>query len=135
MNKNTTFSNVTQKIILEDEVNNISEVLGYHDSARKLTVFCLVEYLLTAAANEWKSYREGADVGLGYVLPQVDHSTLSKKAAHVDYKVLKQIFELVVSKCNRATRRTLKIPKELLIVDSTTITVRGNSASLGRLSW
>ncbi|MDQ0217725.1 FCD domain-containing protein [Peribacillus cavernae] len=41
----------------------------------------------------------------------------------MDYKVLKQIFELVVSKCNRATRRTLKIPKELLIVDSTTITV------------
>ncbi|MDQ0221425.1 hypothetical protein J2S21_004598, partial [Peribacillus cavernae] len=90
MNKNTTFSNVTQKIVLEDEVHIISKAHGYHDSARKFTVFCLVNYLVTAAANEWKSYRESADVGLGYGLPQVDHSTLSKKAAHVDYKVLKQ---------------------------------------------
>ncbi|MDQ0217726.1 hypothetical protein J2S21_000818 [Peribacillus cavernae] len=34
MNKNTTFSNVTQKIVLEDEVHIISEALGYHDSAQ-----------------------------------------------------------------------------------------------------
>ncbi len=43
---------------------------------------------------------------------------------------MKKLFHLVVSKCNRATRRALKISKELLLVDSTTITV-GES----RLPW
>ncbi|RSK42568.1 IS4 family transposase [Bacillus canaveralius] len=123
MIKNTTFPNLVQKIILEDEMETIKKAIGYHDTARKLTIFHLVQYLVTAAANEWKSFRHSADVGENYDLPSVDHSTLSKKAASVDFQVFKQVFELVVSKCNRETRRALKIPKQLLIVDSTTITV------------
>lgn len=43
---------------------------------------------------------------------------------------MKELFHLVVSNCNRMTRRALKISKELLLVDSTTITV-GKS----RLPW
>ena len=53
-----------------------------------------------------------------------------KKAGHVDYIIMKKIFHLVVSKYNRMTRRALKISKDLLLVDSTTITV-GKS----RLPW
>lgn len=36
---------------------------------------------------------------------------------------MKEVFALIVHKCNRVTRRTLKIPNQLLLVDSTTITV------------
>jgi hypothetical protein len=37
---------------------------------------------------------------------------------------MKRIFELIVSKLNRAARRTLKIPRTFLSVDSTTFTVK-----------
>ncbi|WP_063974528.1 hypothetical protein [Domibacillus aminovorans] len=36
---------------------------------------------------------------------------------------MKQVFALIVRKYNRVTRRTLKIPNQLLLVDSTTVTV------------
>jgi hypothetical protein len=36
---------------------------------------------------------------------------------------MKQVFALIIHKCNRVTRRNLKIPNQLLLMDSTTITV------------
>jgi hypothetical protein len=65
-----------------------------------------------------------------YGLIKANYSTFSKKASDVPYKVIKQLFDLIVSKCNRKTRRSLKFPRQLLVVDSTTITV-GKS----RLPW
>lgn len=130
MKKNTTFHNLFQKIVSEEEIAIIQDAIGYKDTARKLDVLTLINYLLCASMNELKSYRDCADVGDQYGLTKVNYSTLSKKAGHVDYHILKKLFHLVVSKCNRATRRALKIPKDLLLVDSTTITV-GKS----RLPW
>jgi hypothetical protein len=130
MKKNTTLHNLFQKIVSEDEIAVIRNAIGYKDTARKLDVLTLIHYLLCAAMNELKSYRDCADVGGQYGLPNVNYSTLSKKAGHVDYNIMKELFQLVVSKCNRVTRRSLKISKELLLVDSTTITV-GKS----RLPW
>jgi hypothetical protein len=130
MKKNTTFHNLFQKIVSEEEVAVIQDTIGYKDTARKLDVFTLINYLLCAAMNELKSYRDCADVGDQYGLPKVNYSTLSKKAGHADSTIMKKLFHLVVSKCNRMTRRALKISKELLLVDSTTITV-GKS----RLPW
>lgn len=37
--------------------------------------------------------------------------------------MFKKLFQLVLQKCSRQTRRQLKLPKELLLIDSTTITV------------
>ena len=130
MKKNTTFHNLFQKIVSEEEVAVIQDAIGYEDTARKLDVLTLINYLICASMNELKSYRDCADVGDQYGLPKVNFSTLSKKAGHVDYNIMKKLFHLVVSKCNRVTRRSLKISKELLLVDSTTITV-GKS----RLPW
>jgi hypothetical protein len=130
MNKNTMFPNLLQKIITDDELEVIKKVVHYQDTARKLTVFHLVQYFIAAAANEWKSYRSCADVGSSCGLPKVDHSTISKKASNMDFLVMKKLFELIISKCNRATRRGLTIPKSLLLIDSTTITVGKN-----RLPW
>lgn len=130
MKKNTTFHNLFQKIVSDDEITIIQDAVGYKDTARKLDVLTLINYLLCAAMNELKSYRDCADVGDQYGLPKVNFSTLSKKACHMDYNIMKKLFHLVVSKCNRATRRALKVSKELLLIDSTTITV-GKS----RLPW
>lgn len=130
MKKNTIFPNLLQKIVSEEELACIQKALGYIDTARKLDVLTLIKYFVCASMNEFKSYRHCADVGVQYGLPQIDHSTLSKKASHMDYYIMKKLFDLIVSICNRMTRRALKISKELLLVDSTTITV-GKS----RLPW
>lgn len=112
MKKNTTFHNLFQKIVSEEEIAVIQDAIGYKDSARKLDILTLIKYFLCAAMNEFKSYRNCADVGDQYGLPKVDHSTLSKKAGHVDFTIMKKLFHLVVSKWNRATRRALKISVE-----------------------
>ncbi|MEK4698146.1 hypothetical protein MKX47_00945 [Solibacillus sp. FSL R7-0668] len=44
--------------------------------------------------------------------------------------IVKRIFEVIISRLNRSARRTLKLKKELLAIDSTTITVGKN-----RLPW
>ncbi|SCC57383.1 hypothetical protein GA0061087_11011, partial [Priestia flexa] len=105
MKKNITFPNLLQKIVSEEERAIIQTAIGYKDTARKLDVLTLIKYLICASMNEFKSYRHCADVGEQYGLPQVNHSTLSKKASHLDYHVMKKLFDLVVSKCNRMTRR------------------------------
>ena len=63
-------------------------------------------------------------------LKSVDYSTLSKRLGELNYLIVKRIFELIVSRLNRAARRKLKLKKELLAIDSTTITVGKN-----RLPW
>ena len=130
MKQNTMFPNLIQKFITAEDVALLTELIGYEDTARKLTVGKLIEYLVTAAASEWKGYRHCGDVGTSAGLVDIDHSTLSKKMKNLDYGLMKKAFALVVDKCNRATRRALKIPKRLLLVDSTTLTVGKN-----RLPW
>jgi len=130
MKKNTIFPNLIQKFVSPEELDLLIEAVGYEDTARKLDVMTLIQYLITAAASEWKSFRYCADVGPNVGLTAVNYSTLSKKAGHLDFELMKKLFDLIVSKCNRETRRVIKIPNKLLIVDSTTITV-GKS----RLPW
>ncbi|WP_019412379.1 IS4 family transposase [Paenisporosarcina sp. TG20] len=130
MKQNTMFPNLIQKFITDEELKPLIELIGYEDTARKLTVKTLIQYLVTAAASEWKSLRHSSEVGTSAGLVSVDYSTLSKKLGQLDYKLMKQVFSLIVGKCNRVTRRALKIPNRLLLVDSTTITV-----GKGRLPW
>lgn len=83
----------------------------------------LIQYLITAATCEWKGFQYCADVGPSVGLPAVNYSTLSKQASHLNFELMKKLFDLIVSKCNRETRRVIKIPNKLLIVDSIIITV------------
>lgn len=122
MKQNIMSPNLIQKFIMDENVALLTKLIGYEDTARKLTVGKLIEYLVTAAASEWKGYRHCGDVGTSAGLVDVDHSTLSKK--------MKEAFALIVRKCNRGTRRALKISNRLLLADSTTITVGKN-----RLPW
>ena len=130
MKNTTTIFDILQTFLTEEEVKKVSESLGYVDTARKFTLYDLIKFFIAAAANGYKSYRHGIEnmelVGLAYV----DYSTISKKAADVNYEICKTLFEIIVSKCNRQIRRILKLPKQLIAVDSTTVTVGEN-----RLKW
>lgn len=123
MNKNTTFQTLIQNFLPETELHAILEEFQYVETARKCTISTLISYLVSSAANEWKSLRHAADVGASFGLVSVDHSSLSKHMKALDYAIMKHIFEVIVSKLNRATRRRLNMPKTLLSIDSTTITV------------
>lgn len=83
----------------------------------------MLDFFTNSAVNEWKSFRHGADVAPDFGLPSIDYSTISKKAKDVPFEIFKDLFALACSRCNRNIRRKLNFPKELLLVDSTTITV------------
>lgn len=123
MNKNNTIFTLIQNFLSEEEWQSILSEFGYVETARKCTVPILISYLIGAATNEWKSLRHAADVGPSNGLVSVNHSSLSKHLKALDYGIIKRIFEVIVRKLNRAARRQLKMPKTLLAVDSTTITV------------
>ena len=123
MNKNTTFQTLIHSFLSEAELQTILTEFNYEETARKCTVSTLISYLTSAAINEWKSLRHSADVGPSSGLVSVDHSSLSKHLKALDYGIMKRVFEVIVGKLNRAARRTLNMPKKLLSIDSTTITV------------
>lgn len=130
MKKFTMFSHILQMVLPKEEVLPLIEQTGYIDTARKFTVYDLFLFLSQAALEQWDGYRDG-EKRMGYSgLRKVDHSTISKKAKEVPFELFKQLFHLMVRKCNRSTRRNLRIPKQLLVVDSTKIT-----AGKDRLPW
>jgi Transposase DDE domain len=123
MKKSTTFTNLVQTLLTEEDVKQILETLDYEDTARRFTAHQLLLFFTHAALEEWDGYRSGVGKAVTSGLLKVDHSTFSSKAGDVPYELFKQLFHLLISRCNRATRRQVNIPKELLLVDSTTITV------------
>ena len=130
MVKNTTIFTLLSNFISQEEIDEILAELQFEDKARKCDVPTLLNYLVGAATFEWKSMRHAADVAPAQGLKSVDYSTLSKRLSELNYLIVKRIFELIVSRLNRSARRSLKLKKELLAIDSTTITVGKN-----RLPW
>lgn len=123
MAKNTTIFTLLQNFISQEEIDEILAELQFEDKARKCDVPTLLNYLVGAATFEWKSLRHAADVAPAQGLKSVDYSTLSKRLGELNYLIVKRIFELIISRLNRSARRSLKLKKELLAMDSTTITV------------
>ena len=123
MTKSTTILSALQSVFTPEEVESIAVLAGYKDKARKFTLYHLLQYWCMAAFNQWDSYRSGVDHAASSGLIQVHYSSFSGKAAEVPFLVFKTLFHRLVRKCNRKTRRKLSFPKELLLVDSTTITV------------
>ena len=107
MRNNTTIFDIFQTLLTKEEVITVCEALGYKDTSRKFTVYDLFQFLISAATNEYKSFRAGSDFMNEFGLKTVDYSTISKKAAYVDYKIAKKLFEILINKCNRSTRRVL----------------------------
>ena len=67
-----------------------------------------------AAAFEWKSLRHAADVASAQGLKSVDYSTLSKRLGELNYHIVNRIFDVIVGRLKRATRRKLKAFLEIL---------------------
>lgn len=130
MKKSTMLSNILQTIIPKEELLPFIEQIGYVDSARKFTVYDLFLFLSQAALQQWDGYRDGEKRMPSAGLAKANYSTISKKAKEVPFELFKQLLGLMINKCNRPTRRRLRIPKELLVVDSTKITV-----GIGQLPW
>ena len=130
MAKNTTIFALLQNFISQEEIAEILADFGFEDTARKCDVSTLLSYLVGAATFEWKSLRYASDVATEKGLKSVDYSTLSKRLGELNYLIVKRIFEVIVSRLNRSAKRKLHLKKELLAIDSTTITVGKN-----RLPW
>lgn len=128
MKNNITLIEIFQSFISEDEILAVYKEFGYEESSRKFKGLDLYKFLIIAAINEYKSYRYGADLMERDGLTPVNYSTISKKSNSIDYRISKRLFEIVVSKCNRSFRRILKLGKDIIAIDSTTI-----SAGKGRL--
>lgn len=123
MKKSTSISNILQLVIPEEKLSPFLQELEYVDTARKFTVYDLFLFLAEASFQQWEGYRDGEVRMDSSGLRPVDHSTLSKKAKDVPFELFKQLLNLMIDLCNRSTRRHLGIPKALLLVDSTKITV------------
>ncbi|KHL91188.1 hypothetical protein QW71_36105 [Paenibacillus sp. IHB B 3415] len=131
MNKYTPFSAVFKQVLTPEDIQTlIGKTKGYEDTGNKMTVGLLLDYFVQACYQKWNGFRESTRLGPSYGLPKVHYSTLSGKAGEVPYEIFKRMFQLLVKKCNRQTRRHLNLPKDLLLIDSTTIT-----AANSRMSW
>jgi len=123
MKKSITIPCILQSVLSPEEVKLVVKAVGYVDTARKFTVYHLLQYWCAAANEEWTGYRFGADHAARNGLREVHYSCFSGKAADVPFTVFKELLHLLIRKCNRETRRKLAFPKELLLIDSTTMTV------------
>jgi hypothetical protein len=110
MKNTTTIFYIFQTFLSDEKVKKVSESLGYIDTVRKFTLYDLVKFFITAATNEYKSYRHSVENMETDVLIFVDYSTISKKATDVSYEISKTLFEILISKCNRQMRRILNLP-------------------------
>ncbi len=72
----------------------------------------LINFFIAAATNEYKSFRTGSDSMVSAGLKYVDYSTISKKASDVNYEIAKKLFDILISKCNRPTKRDIIYSKE-----------------------
>jgi hypothetical protein len=133
MKKSTILLDTLQAVWSEKEMKQVVQSHEYQDTARKCTVMELLKFWISAAIGGWESFRDSEEkIKTRSDLVNVDYSTLSRKASHVPYGILKDTFHELVQRCNRRTRRSIG---ELPILsasgcDSTTITV-----GEGRLSW
>ena len=123
MNQFTTISALFDQLIAEEELEQCLKTYGYEDVARKFRVRDLIDFLFAAALGKWEGYRDGADQMAAFDLAPVNFSTISKKATELPYEVIRDLFHLLVTRCNRAQRRSKPIKHALLLIDSTTMTV------------
>lgn len=126
MKQFTIISKLLAILISPEELMELLEKHNYKDVARKFKVEDLFDFFVAAALEKWSGFRDGTEVMESVGLSPVNYSTVSKKAADVPYEIFKDLFHLLVSKCNRAKRRTKVMKQALLLVDSTTITVGKN---------
>jgi hypothetical protein len=130
MNNHTPFLAVFKQVLTEEEVKELTGRTDYVDTGTKVTVYVLLQYFAQACYHGWDGFRSCVRHAKTHDLKPIHYSALSGKAGDVPYEVFKRIFHMLVKKCNRQTRRHLNLPKDLLLIDSTTVT-----APKSQLPW
>ncbi|WP_186323385.1 IS4 family transposase [Paenibacillus xylanexedens] len=123
MKNSNRFLSFLQSFLSPEKVAQAAKNAGYQDTSRQFSVHWLLGFWTLSAVHRWKSYRSGAALTESVGLNSAHYSRISTKAAEVPYLVFKELFHLLVSQKNRRFRRQLAFPKELLLLDSTTVTV------------
>ncbi|MBB6024957.1 hypothetical protein HNR77_006109 [Paenibacillus sp. JGP012] len=123
MKNSNRFLSFLQSFLSPETVAQAAENAGYQDTSRQFSVHWLLGFWTLSAVHRWKSYRSGADLAESAGLKSAHYSRISTKAAEVPYSLFKALFHRLVSQKNRRFRRQLAFPKELLLIDSTTVTV------------
>jgi hypothetical protein len=133
MNKINTLPQLLQLFISEEDFDQIAVKYGYIETARKFNFIHLIHFWSIAATKAWSGFREAeANLPNCSTLPNVDHSTLAKKAKSVPYQLIREIFQLLIKRMNRSLRRSFVKKYKLYAVDSTTITFKHPNYSWAR---
>jgi hypothetical protein len=74
MKKSITIPFILQSVLTPEEVALVVQAVGYVDTARKFTVYHLLQYWCAAASEEWSGYRLGADRAAHSGLLEVHYS-------------------------------------------------------------
>lgn len=112
-----------QSFLSKDEMNSVLEELDYKDTSRKFDVQNLLKYWTASSVDGWKSFRDGEVCSKSCDLDNADFSTFSKKSKDVPFEFFKRAFTLILSKANRAARRSVASEtRKIIAVDSTTMT-------------
>lgn len=123
MKKNNTITESLQMLLTQDEVEQVTKAFEYYVIPGKLSVYGLLQYLVAASIEQSKSFRETVNYAEQYNLTPIHYSELSTKTSEVPYGIIKELFQLLIRKCNRKTIRKLKLNKKIMAIDSATITV------------
>jgi hypothetical protein len=110
MNNNTTINKILQEVIVEKEIEELSEKHKYAETARKATASTVFRYQMAGSMEESSSYRELEIDGMKHGLVRLDHTTLSRKGKEIPYEIALDLLELTMERANRARKR--KITKE-----------------------
>jgi Transposase DDE domain len=124
-----------QSFITEEDITRLAKQYGYEDTARKLSLMDLLKFWVISAAEKWSSFRDSETKLPNYTeLPNVDHSTLAKKAKAVPYEIIRDVFQLLIERANRSFRRKFFNDYKLYAMDSTMITFKHPQLSWARYS-
>ncbi|MFD0679026.1 MULTISPECIES: hypothetical protein [unclassified Paenibacillus] len=63
MKESITIPSILQSILPSEEIALVVQAVGYVDTARKFTVYHLLQYWCAAASEEWSGYRFGNGSG------------------------------------------------------------------------
>ncbi|WP_142505048.1 hypothetical protein [Melghirimyces algeriensis] len=84
-----------------DDLQNILNENKYWGYSAKITVREFLKFSVIMA-TEWHSYRDSENrLVTRSDMVHVDHSTLAKKATQIPYEIFKQVFHLLIRRCNR----------------------------------
>jgi hypothetical protein len=95
----------------------------------------LLNFWVVSAAEKWTGFREaGSMLDTCSDIPSVDYSTLSKKAKEVPYKIIRDVFQLLLTRTTRSLRRKFLNKYKIYAIDSTMITFKHPNLSWARYS-